>query len=189
MGESFIKGSSIKAIKQFIVKNAGKEVYDKIIAGIPEEYRSVIESSTILASGWYPMKPYVEFLKSIGATMGKDKKHLYREIGAYIIDYGYNFFYKIFYKLGSPEFILKNSKYLWSSYFKPSRLDVVATTSTSAILRVYEEPLPDKVLCESIAGGMEQSARLSGAKNISIRETKCAVTGDPYCEYQATWEL
>ena len=189
MNESFIKGSSIKAIKQFIIKIAGKEALDKIIADIPEQHRSVIESSTILASGWYPMPPYVEFLKSIGMSMGKDKKYIQREIGAYIIDYGYNFFYKIFYKLGSPEFIIKNSKHLWSSYFKPSRLEVVTTTSTSAVLRVHEEPRPDKVLCESIAGGMEQSARLSGARNIRIIETKCAVTGDPYCEYEATWEL
>ncbi len=187
--QSFIKGSSIKAVKEFIVKHGGDESYQKVIDGMSADSRSVIGNKSILSSTWYPMDVYVDFLKSVKNVLGKDNKIILYETGSYIIEYGYNAFYKLFYRFGSPQFILKNSKYLWSSYFKPSRLTVVKTTETSALLRVEGEPLPDKVLCESTAGGMEQSAKLSGAKNIKIQETQCRVTGSPYCEYDITWEL
>ena len=189
MSTSFIKGSSIKAINEFLMKNGGNEAYQKVMGAISAEYRAVVGNKVILSSSWYPMEMYVDFLKSINRIMSKDNKNILYDMGSYIIEYGYHSFYKLFYQLGSPQFILKNSKYLWSSYFKPSRITVVKTTNTSALLRVEGEPLPDKVLCETIAGGMEQSAKFSGAKNIKINETQCRVTGGPYCEYDITWEL
>ncbi len=189
MGTSFIKGSSIKAIKEFLVMKGGNDLYQQVIDGMSVEHRSVLDVKTILSSTWYPMEVYVDFLRSIKNIMGKDNQNILYEIGSYIIEYGYNAFYKLFYRFGSTEFILKNSKYLWSSYFKPSRIAVVKTTGTSALLRVEGEPLPDKVLCESIAGGMEQSAKFSGAKNIKIKESQCRTTGSAYCEYDITWDL
>src|SRR5688572_33201541 len=59
-----IKGSVIRAAKEWIIKTYGPDLFDRAVAAIPKDMRDTIKGE-ILSVGWYPLVTWTTFMDSV----------------------------------------------------------------------------------------------------------------------------
>ena len=111
-----------------------------------------------------------------------------RRMGRASCDYGVTGVYKIFFKVGSPEFIISRATRVFTSYYDTGELRIVETGtggwwSSSTGL---EGGAPQ--FCERIYGWMQRTLELAGAKNLRSAHSACVHRGDPVCRFEGSWD-
>ncbi len=187
MGE--IKGTAVASTLKYITENYSSDGLKTILDNLTDTKDKEIFSSTIFPSSWYPIQSFSNLCKSIKQAFGKKDPNILRKIGRYSAEQGLTTIYKLFYRFGSPQFIISKASIIWGRYYTSGKLEVVSSDKTSAIVHLIDFDLPSIEICERVMGWMEGSLALSGGKNISIKETLCKARGDAYCRFEAKWEI
>ena len=78
---------------------------------------------------------------------------------------------------------------LWGRFYDFSRFEVVEYNEEEkyVIIRIYDFNIHPN-FCVFYRGYFRRILEFTGAKNVSLKETKCMYKGDPYHEYVARWE-
>ena len=183
-----VKGTAIVTVPLFIKERFGEGGLNRWVNALTPEARKVYPNS-ILASNWYPLKEVlIEPLHKIcGLFYAGDPKGA-RESGRFSADYSLKGIYKIFVKLGSPEFMLRRAGSILPMYYTPSEMKVVESRKGQGIMQITKFPEMDQVLEIRIVGWMERAVEISGGKQPHIKITKSLTAGDPLTEFLATWK-
>jgi len=142
----------------------------------------------VLSAEWYEANSLVEIMVKIPEFLKRKPEEVWWEIGRYSCDDGLNTVYKIFYKLGSPEFIIKRAAQVWSNYYSEGNFFVVSHSLNSAHVQIKDISLPHPALCTRISGWMERAIELSGGKNVVLRHTLCKFQKQIIEEWKANWD-
>jgi hypothetical protein len=110
------------------------------------------------------------------------------ESGIFSASYALNSFYKIFFKFGSPQFIINKASRVFTSYYSDGELRVSETSENSVVLQIVKFGEPYEIIEAGIGGWVEGALQLMGCKNISVKITKSMAKGDNVTEFVATWE-
>ncbi len=183
-----IKGHNCIVVKKFIEQSFGQDGLAKVFARTGKETREALER-TILSSSWQQEKYFLELLRATQELFGNDTPDLVFKIGRYCAHNSIATIYKIFLRFGNPGFIIARAGRVWTQIHNHGHLDVVQNNDTSSVGRLYDYKTPDKLFCQYLLGYLSSALELSGAKNISLKETACVNQGAAYCEYTATWTL
>jgi len=182
-----VKGTAINSIPEFIVKKFGKEGFNQWLAAINEKARKVYEGH-ILAGNWYPMKEIMlEPTKIMCELFYHGDLKGAREGGRYSAELGLKGVYRLFVKLGSPEFLIRRASTIFTSYYHPSEMKVVAEEDKKAVMHITKFSEASSLVENRIAGWMERALEISGCKNVKILITQSLAKGGPYTEMIATW--
>ena len=127
MGERIameVKGTAIITVPLFIKDRFGEGGLNQWIGALTPEARQVYPAS-VLVSSWYPLKEFlIEPLhKMCDLFCAGDLKGA-RESGRFSADYSLKGIYRIFVKLGSPEFMLRRAGTILPVYYTPSEMKV-----------------------------------------------------------------
>ena len=181
-----VKGTAVVASVRYVSERFGAKELAAVLAGLPDEDRRILEGG-VLASSWYPVPLFLRFMQEAEKQLGAKEPDLVRRMGRASADYGVKTVYKIFFKVGSPAFIIGRAARVFGSYYDTGKLTVVDTSSGGAVLDLEGfEGAPQ--FCERIRGWMERTVELAGAKNLRAEHTLCVHRGDALCRFEGTWD-
>ena len=183
-----VKGAAIITIPLFIKDRFGVGGLNQWMDALTPEALKVYPAS-VLVSSWYPLKEFLiePLRKMCDLFYARDLKGA-GESGHFSADYSLKGVYKIFVKLGSPEFMLRRAGSILPIYYTPSEIKVVECRKGRGIMQITKFPEMDQVLEVRIAGWMERAIEISGGKQPNIKITQSLTAGDPLSEFLATWK-
>jgi hypothetical protein len=181
-----VKGSAITARVRWIRENHGEGAWRQLRGSLSEAHRDLLEGK-VLPHAWVPFSLFVELNERADEAFGEGDLALCRVMGRYSADVNLPTLYRIFYRLGSPSFILKKAARLWDVHYSSGRL-VVEETADGAHLSIEGFEDPHRAHCLSVMGWAERSVELSGGRLVSVREISCRAVDAQTCEMEATWQ-
>jgi len=181
-----IKGSGVLALPQFVkMRFPGR--FNEWVDSLPPASRAFHERA-ILASDWYPLYDalIVPTQKLCDLFFNGDERGAW-EAGMFSAEYALKGFYRIFFRLGSPQFLINRATRVFSSYYSESELRVVESSTRRCVVHIVAFPEPYWTLDLRIGGWIERALELVGCKGIRVEITKSKAKGDPVTEYVTTW--
>ncbi|MFA9391027.1 MAG: hypothetical protein ACERKD_14555 [Prolixibacteraceae bacterium] len=180
-----IKGMAITGTLQLIKQRYGMDVFTNVLNELDEEDRKIL-GGIVLASFWYPLKAFNNFLKAEVKIIYHGDKTRLRQGSEEIVSNQLKGIYKLFVRLGSPEFIVGRIGSINSSYFKGIELEKVITEGK--FIGKYKGFKPDQdVFEEIIIGFYKKALEISGAKNIQAKFDIPISQGKEYAQVVVTW--
>jgi type IV secretory pathway TrbD component len=182
-----VKGSALSSRVLWVQLGHGAAGLAKLRAVASPQLRETLDAGVSKAR-WYPLRQFFELNTLIDRLFGKGDLSLVKELGRHGADANLTTIYRLFYKVGTAQWILGRAVRLWSAHYDTGFLEVLTRGSRHAILRIHGFALPDPVHCLSVAGWCERSIELSGGWSVFVTETRCRTRGDELCQLEATWE-
>ncbi len=181
-----VKGTLVLAAMRFIDERIGPEGRQAILPELREEDRRLLETGA-LASAWYPISLLLTLHRLAQKHFGDRFPNIHREIGRAAADYGFTTVYRIFLKVGSPEFILARATSVFAKYYESGTMRVAFSEKGHAICEIAEFADPAPELCDRIAGFLARTIELSGGKDFRQVHPQCVNRGDPLCRFEGWW--
>jgi hypothetical protein len=182
-----VKGTAVTTIPAFVKAKHGEAGYGKWLDSLKPEARKEF-SGTMLSSAWYPLREMlIEPTLSIGNLFYGGTMLGAVELGRYSAEHGLKGVYRLFVRIGSPEFIISKAGQILPTYYRPSAMSVPEHTRGRAIVRVTEFPEPHPVVEHRMLGWMEQALTICGVKRIQAKIVVSMTTGSPHTDFQLTW--
>ena len=96
--------------------------------------------------------------------------------------------YRIFLKVGSPQFILGRASRVFETYFRGTgKMEIVEMRDGFAELEIDRFDGGHADYCRRLEGYYHTVLRLSGAKDIQLAHPECAYRAGSLCRWTATW--
>jgi hypothetical protein len=157
------------------------------LAACTQDLRDTITAGIKLPR-WYPFEQFIELIVKIDTVFGAGDMALVRPLGRHGADANLTTIYRLFFKVGSTQWILGRAVRLWSAHYDSGYLEVMTKGPKSAMLRIRGFATPHRVHCDSVLGWAERSIELSGGKSVVASETRCRCKGDDVCQLETKWE-
>jgi len=182
-----IKGTAVQSSLRYVQERFGDAPLAGVLAALPETDRQALGQG-VLASSWYPMGTFLRFMQEAERQLAAQEPDVVRKMGRASCDYGITTVYKIFFKVGSPEFIISRAARVFSSYYDTGELRIVETGPGLAVVDLvgFEGGAPQ--FCERILGWMQRTLELAGAKNLRSTHSTCVHRGDGACRFEGSWD-
>jgi hypothetical protein len=171
--------------------------FDYLKRRFPErwlEYLSRLEPATrelatahALKNAWYPFDAFVDLNLVADELLGKKDLGLVKTLGKHASEANLPTLYKLFYMVGSPEYIMRKAGVLWAVHHTTGRCEVITHEPGYVEYKIHEFAQPHRVLCKSLEGFIERSLELSGVSQICVEERQCAAAGAAYCSFYGRW--
>lgn len=181
-----IKGSAVHDAVRAIRKRFGEEHYQRITASVDEEARTLLDGALVPTS-WYPLDPFLRFLDATLREMAGGNELALVEWTETIIERQLRGIYKLFVKLGSPEFVLKRISIIHMNYYNGVHLETPSLSPGRAVLRYVGFEPHHRLMGHSIIGFFRKALEISGAKDVSARFEVPIEAGRQYAELVVTW--
>lgn len=181
-----VKGTAVQSSLRYVRERFGGEALARVVAGLPEADRGPLEAA--LASSWCPMDAFLRFMQEAKRQLAAREPDVVRNMGRASADYGVTGVYKIFFKVGSPEFIISRATRVFSSYYDTGRIAVVESRGGRTVVEVsgLEGSAPE--FCERIHGWMERTIELAGARGLRSAHSLCVHRGEAVCRFEGNWD-
>ena len=181
-----VKGTALGPSLRFIRETFGEIGLERVILGLSPEDQSVLQHD-LLASSWYPFSLMVRFMRESERCFGTHSPHLLRDMGSAAAGYNMTTIYRIFFKLGSPQFTLARAARVFGNFYDTGDLEAIVNEKGHAIceLRDFGEPAPE--FCERLMGWMEHLITLTGGIDLRSSHPQCVNRGDATCHYEGHW--
>lgn len=181
-----VKGTAVRASLRFLQDRFGPTGTGAVLERLEPEDRELVASG-LLDSVWYPMPLLLRLMRAAKEAHGSAEPELPRTMGRASAEAGVRGVYKVFFRVGSPQFIISRASRVFGSYYDTGEIRVVESRAGRAVLEVENfEGSPE--FCERILGWMERTMEMAGAKNLVPRHSRCRHRGDPACRFEGDWD-
>lgn len=181
-----VKGAAVTSRVRYVRERFGEEAFRQLQQAHPEKHRAQIERH-ILSSQWVPYELFIDLIVQVDALFGRGDLGLCRDMARFSAEVNLKTIYRIFFRFGTPAFILKRAARLWEMHYDSGRLEVYDDAPGHARLLIKGFAQPHRAHCLSVLGWAERSAELAGAQVHRAEETRCRTKGDPFCELVPQW--
>ena len=152
-----IKGSAIKETIDQIKSRAGEEALQKILCLLDEETRTICQNE-IFPSSWYPLDVFTRFLEVEIRVLADGKEEMVTRGSEVVIERQLRGIYKVFVKLGSPEFVIKRIAAVHATYFQGVPIEVQLQGHGKAVVRYTGFEKQHRIMGFAIMGFFKKSA-------------------------------
>lgn len=181
-----IKGSAVLDTVRALRKRSGDEGFARMVAALDDEARALFQGA-ILPTSWYPLDAFVRLLDAdLRETAGGDERELIART-EWLVEKQLRGIYRLFVKLGSPEFVLKRISLVHMTYYNGVHLETRSLTPGNAVFRYTGFDRRHRLIGNSIIGFYKKALEMSGAKD--VRAAFATPIGDEkgYAELAVTW--
>ncbi len=179
-----IKGISVLDAVKAVKARAGEDGYNRVVAALDDEARQAL-GSPLLATSWYPLDAFVRFLRAdLAVTAGGDERVLVERSEA-VIDRQLRGIYRLFIKLGSPEFVLKRISTVHMAYFNGITAEIVSLTPGRGVIRYIGFEPEHRLIGHIVIGFFRKALAISGAKD--VHAAFATPIGAPEADLVVTW--
>jgi len=186
-GVANVKGSALTSRVLWVELGHGAAGVERVRRQCSPELRGHIDEGLAKAR-WYPFEEFVELNLVIDRLFGKGDLSLVRELGRAGADANLTTIYRLFFKLGSVQWILGRGVRLWSAHYDSGYCEIAARGPRAGVMRIRGFATPHQAHCLSVMGWVERSVELSGGKRPIVEESLCRTRGDDMCQLDITWE-
>jgi hypothetical protein len=186
-----VKGSTIVPRLEYIkLKNGDLE---KVLAKVNPGFSGEVRKGIMLAQ-WYDFDGYLELTRGIDQVLGKDDLALVWDVGRFSAEYAFKGIYKMFYKIGTPEWVVKMVAVIWKQYYDSGRAHVVMEKAEPGrqarfcIEGIDRAGGLNDVFWRSVGGWAERSLELSGGQNVKVTKSGKMIFPNSVCEFILRWE-
>jgi uncharacterized protein (TIGR02265 family) len=181
-----VKGTAIHSSVRYVEERFGEGALGRVTAALPPEDGAALEG--LLASSWYPMGLLLRLMQEAERQLAPQEPELIRNMGRASCDYGINGVYRIFFKVGSPEFIISRATRVFSNYYDTGELKIVEVGDRRVAAELVGLEGGAAQFCERIYGWMQRTLELAGARNLRSGHTSCVHRGDAVCRFEGSWD-
>jgi hypothetical protein len=183
-----VKGTSLKATALFIKKKFGNDGYSRWLDSLSDETREIF-SDTILSTTWYPMeRGFIEpHQAAVDVFYGGDRMGVWK-MGRHAAEFGLQGVYKMFVRLGSPNFLLKKTTRVFSTYYEPGEAIISDSGKDHATMKIINFPEKSGLVEIRIAGWVERAMEISGCSEVLVTIPHSVSKGDEFTEIVANWK-
>ncbi len=181
-----VKGSALSSRVLWVQLNHGSAGLARVLAQCSPELRSHVQGG-IHKAKWYPFEHFIELISTIDRMFGAGDLALVEELARHGADANLTTIYRLFYKVGTAQWILGRAVRLWSAHYDSGYLEVLTRGSNTAILKIRDFDTPHPIHCRSVRGWCMRSVELSGGQTVKSVETRCRTRGDEWCQLETTW--
>jgi hypothetical protein len=182
-----IKGTAILALPAFI-KSEFPDRFDEWIGALPSASRNV-HRSAILAFKFYDVFEALYDPTRVMCDLfyGGDSNGA-RRSGHYSAGFALNGFYKIFFRIGAPQFLIDRAARVFNDYYPEGEMAVTESSPHRCVLQIVRLPEPHWVVDMNVWGWAEGALELMGKKEKTVAMTRSMSAGDALTEYEITWK-
>lgn len=184
---SSVKGAAITARLRFVREHHGDAGVQRVLAAVPAATRGVLDAR-VLPQAWAPYDVLVDVCVAIDQLFGRGDLAVCYEMGRYAAEVNLPTLYRLFYRLGSPQFILRKAAQLWSVHYDSGKLAAFEEGRDGARLEIVDFERPHRAHCLSVLGWTSRSIELSGGLLQKADEERCRTRGDETCELVLRWK-
>lgn len=181
-----VKGSTITARVRWIREHHGEGAWIGLRDSLPDDDRIFLEGR-VLPHTWVPYDVFLHLSIAIDRRFGAGDLELCRVVARYAAEVNLPTLYRVFYRFGTPTFILRKAARLWDVHYSSGRLEVEEIEAGHVVLRILDFERPHRAHCLAVLGWAERSTELSGATLRRAEETRCRTRGDDVCEMRLEW--
>lgn len=182
-----VKGTAVETIPLFVKSKFGEEAYQKWMQALSENTRAEF-SRIILATKWYPLRQmFEEPTVKICDMFYQGKLEGAVEQGRFSAEYGLRGIYKLFVKLGSPEFIVSRASSIMPTYYDPCAMEVADKGEKTVTIRITKFDEPSRIVEHRIKGWTEKALEISGAKDCAVTIAKSLADGAATTDIVCKW--
>jgi len=182
-----VKGTAVQSSMRYVQERFGEGALAGVIEALPEADRKAFGHGA-LASSWYGMDAFLRFMQEAERQLGTQEPDVVRRMGRASCDYGVTTVYRIFFKVGSPEFIISRAARVFSSYYDSGELRIAESGPGRAVAELVGLEGGAPQFCERIFGWMQRTLELAGAKGLRSAHSSCVHRGDAVCRFEGTWD-
>jgi hypothetical protein len=179
-----VKGSLIQGRLGYI-QSSFIDRYAEYVAAFRPETRQAVETG-LLPSSWYPFDIFLDVSGTAERLFGSGDYSVVRRMAAHSARVNMSTVYKIFLRLGSPEFLLKRTAQIWQVQYDSGVATSVPAAGGGSV-EVRDFGRPDPLHCHGITGFMDECLRMTRAQGVSVAHVKCRCEEGDVCRWDATW--
>jgi hypothetical protein len=180
-----IKGTSILDAVEAARKREGEQRMAQIMESLPPRLRQVFDNG-ILPTSYYSLDAFVAFLEAGFRLGGDDERILIKRTEA-VVERQLTGLYRVFIKLGSPEFVVRRITTIHQTYFTGIGIDVELRDGDARIR--YTGFRAQHRLIEYVLIGFYQKAlQICGARDVRAQVSVPLADDPPFCEVHVTWQ-
>ena len=180
-----IKGIVLMDALRAIKARAGEAEVAKILGQLDGESKAVF-GGLISASSWYPLDIFADFLEAdIRETAGGNREVLIAR-SEKVTEGQLRGIYKVFVKLGSPEFVIKRISAVHSTYFRGVQI-IPELEENRAVIKYVGFQGRHEIMGYVILGFYRKALEICGAKDVVVNFTIPISAGGEYAELIITW--
>jgi len=109
-----VKGSTVLPRLEYIKQKGGD--LEKVLALVNPGFSREVKKG-ILLNTWYDFDGYLELSGAADRVMGKGDLAMVWDMGRFSAEYAFKGIYKMFYKIGTPEWVMKMGMSVWKQYY------------------------------------------------------------------------
>jgi hypothetical protein len=148
----------------------GDKRLTSILAELEPGHRAALQEP-ILATQWYSLDAFSALLDAwtrivLGGEPRPLVEHAEKLVGAQLRG-----IYRLFVRLGSPEWLVKKIAVAHQTYFRGTDVEVVVATPGRAVLRYVGFATRHRIVENVIVGFYRKALDISGAKEVEVRVT------------------
>jgi hypothetical protein len=183
---SHVRGAAIAARIHFVRERHGE-------GGVAALMECVAAATQPLVAGppdagaWVPFAAFVDVSVAIDRLFGEGDLSLCRELGAHAAEVNLPTVYRLFYRLGSPQYIFRRAAQLWGMHYDSGQLAAMEVGPGTVRLEILAFATPHRAHCLSVLGWAIRSIELSGGTVLAAQEAGCRARGDEACEMHLAW--
>jgi hypothetical protein len=183
-----VKGSVLRARKEFVIDHFGEQGWQTVLAALQDEDRDFWQD-VIITSDWYDFVIGERLDKTIVSVLGKGNERVFEQIGAKSAKRNLTGVHRSFLSPGNPQSFMHMANTIYKFYYDTGYREYEETGATSGVMTTFEAEtfsIPD---CLTVIGWYREALQMCGAKNIKIFEDICRARGGAFCRYHFNWEI
>jgi len=181
-----IKGTAVLDTIRAIKERAGAGEFEKITALLDDDTKKIFQGP-ISPSSWYSFDAFARFLElDIRETAGGNEEELIKRSET-VIERQLRGIYKIFVRLGSPEFVIRRIAAVHSTYFDGVQIIPEMKGPNSAAIQYVGFSRHHRIIGFALIGFFRKALEISGAKQIDVHFRVPIEAGEKYCELVLSW--
>lgn len=184
-----VKGSRIIPRIKFIHERDPGGVWERILDDLDPEFVRQLQNG-VIASQWYPLEHYIQLHRAIDRRLGKGDLALCWEMGKRSALEAFTGMYKVFFKVGSAEFVMASGPVIWKQLYDSGRLRIQNESAADSkhyrmIIEGFEQPAEE--IWMILAGWVEGALEITGVKDMRVSLANTRVCPGSNCEIEAVW--
>jgi hypothetical protein len=178
-----VVGDSIRAVGSRL----GDQAYDAIVSQLEGEARALFEEGFVLASRWYPLDAFAQFLEVAVMVTARGDARVLIQRSEELTEQQLSGVYQAFGKMGSPEAVIDQLSAIHRTYYQG--LAIEASVLGEGRARVIYRGLEKRhwVLGSTFMGFFRRALEMSGAQEVRAEFTTPIEDGKGHCELILTW--
>jgi hypothetical protein len=182
-----IKGNVLIARRVFVEKHFGADSWGRVVRGLPEDVRVLVQHDSIRKDDWYPFQFGEKLDRAIVQELGMGDTRIFEGIGAASAKENLNGAHQVLLRQGDPDAFLTQTPVIYKLYYDTGHRTFERTGPQSARLITRDADTFSAIDCLTVIGWHKEALRMCGAKEVRMTETECRALAGRWCQYEISW--